>query len=339
MADQPRRKPFAPYPWQQAVWERLKTQWQSATLPHGMLFAAPAGLGYAELASSWAAFLFCESSQDRPCHHCRSCRAVHDKRHASTFFVDGAATGVQEVRMLHADLMLAGHGMRVVVVNHAEALTTAAVNAWLKCLEDPPERTLFLMLATRASALPATLRSRLVRHQIAPATSSQALQVLQPILADTGIPISLAKTILACEGGPLAAWDAIEHGLVGQLQALEQVMTACSAGRLSVVEAATQRPTGLALEHALHWIIWTVTQHIMACDVHSADSSPIQSSSHSLPTWLQDRSLDGLLVRHDGFVSLHKRVMNNRLTEKLAWEMLFLTATSADEEIVDHGFG
>jgi hypothetical protein len=53
---------------------------------------------------------------------------------------------------------------------------------------------------------------------------------------------------------------------------------------------------------------------------------------------LQDRSLDGLLVRHDGFVSLHKRVMNNRLTEKLAWEMLFLTATSADEEIVDHGF-
>ena len=76
----------------------------------------------------------------------------------------------------------------------------------------------------------------------------------------------------------------------------------------------------------------------MACDAHSADSSPIQSSSHSLPTWLQDRSLDGLLVRHDGFVSLHKRVMNNRLTEKLAWEMLFLTATSADEEIVDHGF-
>ena len=338
MADQPLRKPCAPYPWQQAVWERLKTQWQSATLPHGMLFAAPAGLGYAELASSWAAFLFCESPQDRPCHHCRSCQAVHDKRHTGTFFVDGAATGVQEVRMLHADLMLAGHGMRVVVVTHAESLTTAAVNAWLKCLEDPPERTLFLMLATRASALPATLRSRLVRYQIAPATSSQALQVLQPVLANTGISESFVNTILACEGGPFAAWDAIEHGLVAQLQALEQLMTACSTGRLSVVEAATQRPTGLGLEHALHWIIWTVTQHIMACDAHSADSGPIQPASHEPPAWLQDRSLDGLLARHDGFVSLCKRVMNNRLTEKLAWEMLFLTATSADEDSVDHGF-
>ena len=56
------------------------------------------------------------------------------------------------------------------------------------------------------------------------------------------------------------------------------------------------------------------------------------------PPYELSLSLDGLLARHDGFVSLHKRVMNNRLTEKLAWEMLFLTATSADEEIVDHGF-
>ena len=236
--------------------------------------------------------------------------------------------------------MLSSHGMRIVIVPHAEALTTASVNALLKCLEDPPDRTLFLMLAMRASALPATLRSRLVRYQAPMATPAQALQFLQPIMAHTDIQQPYLNALLACSGGPLAAWDALEQGVLGHLETLDHLLTACRAGRLTASEATTHRPATLAFEHALLWILWTMTQHIMAYDVkNDGDPEAIinEADQGTRLSWLTGHSMDTLLLRYDAFATLGQRLNNRQLTERLAWEMLFLMIVLSDEEIINHG--
>lgn len=317
-------KPQAPYPWQQAIWQRLVTQWHQAALPHGILFVAPYGLGYIELALSWAAFLFCEAPTARPCQQCRNCLAVHENRHANLFFVDGATTGVQEVRGLHGELFLSTKDTRLVVVHHAEALSTAAVNAWLKCLEDPPEQTIFLMLCNHAAALPATLRSRLVCYQAPRATPDQALQFLQPQLASNTVSQADVDAMLACCGGPLAVWDALEQGMAEQLHALEHLLSGVGAGRLSALEAAAQRPTALALEQALRWLIWHVTQHLKAYDTNKGVLASMAPHEDKRPPWLKTGSLDTWLMRYDAFVALCKRLKENQLGERLGWETFFL---------------
>lgn len=331
------QKPQAPYPWQQAIWQRLETQWHQATLPQGMLFAAPYGLGYVELALNWAAFLFCDAPAAKPCHHCRNCLAIHENRHANLFFLDGTAMGVQEVRGLHADLALSGRGMRLVVVHHAETLSTAAVNAWLKCLEDPPDQTVFLMLCDHVSALPATLRSRLVCYQAPRATHEQALQILQPLLASAAAQQANLDAMLACCGGPLAVWDALEQGMVDQLHALEHLLTGVSVSRLSAVEAAAQRPAELALEQALHWVIWHVTQRIMAYDMKEGGLARIPPPEGKGPSWPETVPLETWLMRYDAFVALCKRLIGNQLSERLAWETFFLIVALPDKEIGNHG--
>lgn len=100
--------------------------------------------------------------------------------------------GVEEIRRLQAFLMLAPtHATwRVVLFWHAELLTRQAANALLKIVEEPPPRTLFLFLATRVEALPATLRSRCQIKKF-PALSAQELEKL------AGTTLSVAQLSLA----------------------------------------------------------------------------------------------------------------------------------------------
>ncbi|GIV24205.1 MAG: hypothetical protein KatS3mg025_1864 [Bacteroidia bacterium] len=100
--------------------------------------------------------------------------------------------GVEEVRHLQGFLTLASTQAvwRVVLFWHAELLTRQAANALLKIVEEPPERTLFLFLATRVEALPATLRSRCQIKKFPP-LSAQVLEKL------AGTSLSVAQLSLA----------------------------------------------------------------------------------------------------------------------------------------------
>lgn len=117
--------------------------------------------------------------------------------------------GVETVRKLQSWLTLAvpGRSWRVVLFWQAQLLTRQAANALLKVVEEPPEKTLFLFLATRLEALPATLRSR-CRVWRFPPLSVQELQALagQPlppfILAMAEGSYSRIKRLLASEQEP-----------------------------------------------------------------------------------------------------------------------------------------
>jgi DNA polymerase-3 subunit delta' len=148
-------------------------------LPHGWLITGPAGIGKATLAYRLARFLLARQ-EDRlggtsgltvdP--ECAAARQVLALSHPGLLVLRrqwdhkakrfGASISVDDVRRLKAFL---GHtsdfeGWRVVIVDPADDLNTNAANAVLKSLEEPPVRTVFLLLSAEPGRLLTTIRSR-----------------------------------------------------------------------------------------------------------------------------------------------------------------------------------
>ncbi len=148
---------------------------------HGAyLFEGPPGTGRAETALWFARLLLCRGDQDDPCGRCGDCHrsgAAHPDgvahpdaeppTHPDLHRVepDGAEVKIGQVRELQTRLSLVANegGRRVALILHAEKLNANAANALLKTLEEPPDATTLILVATSGDTLPATLRSRTVR--------------------------------------------------------------------------------------------------------------------------------------------------------------------------------
>lgn len=150
---------------------------------HALLIAGAQGVGKRAFALELAASHLCDkpAAEAAPCRTCESCRWLLAGTHPDFLLVEpvtdegegeapGRPTpavrerpiGIDQVRSLGAMLALTSHreSGKVVVLHPADALNLSAANALLKSLEEPPPRTLFLLVANRPALLPATVRSR-----------------------------------------------------------------------------------------------------------------------------------------------------------------------------------
>jgi len=134
-----------------------------AQMTHAWLFTGPPGSGRSVAARAFAAALQCENGG---CGECAACHTVGTGTHADVHMVvpEGLSISVQEMRkiVLTAARAPSGGRWQVVVVEDADRLTEAAANALLKAVEEPPERTVFLLCApsTHPDDVPVTIRSR-----------------------------------------------------------------------------------------------------------------------------------------------------------------------------------
>jgi DNA polymerase III subunit delta' len=162
-------------PWHQAAWDLLQARRARGNLPHGLLLAGARGLGKLHFARQLAESLLCErpAADGHACGECRACALLQADTHPDLHLVgpleDSKDIRIDQVRELTARLALsAQYGHKVAILTPADRMNTAAVNSLLKTLEEPPERTLLLLLTARPSRLPATVRSRcqhLVFHE------------------------------------------------------------------------------------------------------------------------------------------------------------------------------
>ncbi|MEW5733681.1 MAG: DNA polymerase III subunit delta' [Thermodesulfobacteriota bacterium] len=145
-------------------------------VPNALLFSGQAGLGRYEKALSFAMALNCERGPETSsgplsyafppaaCGKCHSCRKILAGNHPDVLSLakDGAFIKIGQVRSLLSTLALRpGEGAyRVVIVRDAESLNREAANALLKVLEEPPERTVFILTASRPADLLPTIVSR-----------------------------------------------------------------------------------------------------------------------------------------------------------------------------------
>lgn len=145
---------------QQHVVDRLQRA-VAGDLTHAWLFTGPPGSGRSNAAIAFAAALQCEQGG---CGECHSCHLVANGSHPDVRVTrtELLSIGVDQVRELVRTSALAPAGGRwqVMVVEDADRLTEPAANALLKAVEEPTERTIWLLCAPTAEDVLPTIRSR-----------------------------------------------------------------------------------------------------------------------------------------------------------------------------------
>jgi DNA polymerase III subunit delta' len=146
----------------------LRRAFERGRLPHALLIHEAPGAGGEWLALFSAQLVLCQrGGEAAPCGACVGCRRVAALQHPDLTWVrpegESRQIRIEQLRDLCAELALTSHvagGYKVGVMAPADALNRFAANALLKTLEEPPERTLLVLVATAPSRLPPTLLSR-----------------------------------------------------------------------------------------------------------------------------------------------------------------------------------
>jgi DNA polymerase-3 subunit gamma/tau len=155
---------------QQPVVRTLKNAIASGRIAHAYLFSGPRGTGKTSLARILAKAANCaaEDAAARPCNRCPRCAAVNEGRYLDLIEIDAASnTSVEDVRDLRERVPFAPADgpYKVYIIDEVHMLSTAAFNALLKTLEEPPAHAIFILATTEAHKIPATVVSRCQRHE------------------------------------------------------------------------------------------------------------------------------------------------------------------------------
>ena len=152
---------------QRSVTETLRAQITGGKLSHAYLFTGTRGTGKTSCAKILAKAVNCEDPQDgNPCNHCAACRAIDAGSCMDVQEIDAASNnGVDSVRILRDDAIYTPGEvkMRVYIIDEVHMLSTAAFNALLKIIEEPPAHLLFILATTELHKVPATILSRCQR--------------------------------------------------------------------------------------------------------------------------------------------------------------------------------
>jgi DNA polymerase-3 subunit gamma/tau len=137
---------------------------------HAYLFAGSRGTGKTTLARLLAKAVNCTHPDlaKRPDNECENCKAVNENRFLDLIEIDAASnTSVDDVRDLRDKINFTpSQGKyRIYIVDEVHMLSTAAFNALLKTLEEPPPHAIFVLATTEIHKIPATVLSRCQRHE------------------------------------------------------------------------------------------------------------------------------------------------------------------------------
>lgn len=166
---------------------------------HAWLITGPPGSGRSTAAMAFAAALQCA---DQGCGQCRDCQLVLNRNHPDVRLIrtETMSLGVADVRELVriAGLVPAGGGYQVIVIEDADRLTEAAANALLKAIEEPHERTLWVLCAPTADDVLPTIRSRSRLLVLATPSAAEVAQYLQERLQ---VPAEIAAEVAGASQG------------------------------------------------------------------------------------------------------------------------------------------
>lgn len=247
-----------------AVWDQLVGQRQvvdrlqravAGDMTHTWLFTGPPGSGRSNAAVAFAAALQCEQGG---CGACHSCRMVAAGSHPDVRVIrtERLSIGVEVVRELVRSAALAPAGSRwqVLVVEDADRLTEQAANALLKAIEEPNDRTVWLLCAPTVEDVLVTIRSRSRLVVLATPTSAEVAGFL--VRHDDCPPETAAYAARASQGHigrarALARDDATRrrrHEVV-QLPLKLTSLGACLASAANLHDIAKEEADALTGEH------------------------------------------------------------------------------------------
>ncbi|USF26527.1 Holliday junction ATP-dependent DNA helicase RuvB [Firmicutes bacterium ASF500] len=223
---------------QEHITDTLKRQVAAGRLSHAYLFTGTRGTGKTTCAKILARAVNCENPREgNPCNACPACLGIENGSILDVLELDAASNnGVDQVRALRDEAVYtpAAVRMRVYIVDEVHMLSTAAFNALLKILEEPPPHLLFILATTELHKVPATIKSRCQQFSFKRILPMQIAQRLEYVAGQEGIP-------LTPEGAALLARLA-DGGMRDALSLLDQ----CAGGKSAVDEQAILDTLGLA---------------------------------------------------------------------------------------------
>ena len=171
----------------------LKNQIANNTVGHAYLFCGTRGTGKTTMARLLAKAVNCTSDGERPCGCCNNCLSIKDGSFIDMIEIDAASNnGVESVREIRDSVNYpASIGRRkVYIIDEVHMLSTAAFNALLKTLEEPPEGIMFILATTDPQKLPQTILSRCMRFNFRRVSETQLAGQMKTICEKRGVKIT-----------------------------------------------------------------------------------------------------------------------------------------------------
>ncbi|STO00656.1 DNA polymerase III subunit tau [[Eubacterium] infirmum] len=171
----------------------LKNQIANNTVGHAYLFCGTRGTGKTTMARLLAKAVNCTSDGERPCGCCDNCLSIKDGSFIDMIEIDAASNnGVESVREIRDSVNYpASIGRRkVYIIDEVHMLSTAAFNALLKTLEEPPEGIMFILATTDPQKLPQTILSRCMRFNFRRVSETQLAGQMKAICEKRGVKIT-----------------------------------------------------------------------------------------------------------------------------------------------------
>lgn len=240
-----------------ALFDRL----DAGRLPGGVLIHGPRGIGKATLAFDFARAVFTRTG-DEPAEHVAA--QVESGAYPNLFVLRKAAkdTGkgynsvirVDEIRHLVEQMrMTRGRaGQRIAIIDAIDDCNTAAANALLKILEEPPADSTFLLISHRPGSLLPTIRSRCFRVAMRPLASEDVREVLAT--SPAGASGAIEQAVGLADGRPRRGFEALllsDESTLSRLTGwLRDPVGAGNAARLALADALAAERDGSELRFA-----------------------------------------------------------------------------------------
>ena len=199
---------------QGAMASTLRTAVLSGKLSHAYLFCGPRGVGKTTAARVLAKTINCMnlSPEGEACNACESCRAFNEQRSFNIFELDAASNNsVEDIRQLTEQVLMppALGRYKVYIIDEVHMLSSAAFNAFLKTLEEPPSYAIFILATTEKHKILPTILSRCQIYDFKRITVPDITQHLKYVAESEGIEAEEAALGLIAEKADGGMRDAL----------------------------------------------------------------------------------------------------------------------------------